>query len=785
MATFGIRTIFPRIYNTGKTYRTFKTVKDAEHDDELAQPVYQTERWTHRKSLQFDIPVNRGEYLVRLLFAEVYFTTAGKRIFNVYIEDSLEWENVDLVSEAGGPYTALTMDTKKTVNDGVLSIRLDKVLQNPKLNGIIVLPSFGVDGFVLVNANTNKDIDEDCIQCRDSSKSLNVRANVFGIVSSVEFTIDGPGGYKHTQVENVAVFAAFGDIYGDYFGHEFSIPGIYTVTAIAFTEQEGQGLASTPYTSTFEIVPAEPFGIEGFVLVDAHTNQELEGALECKPFVCLGNDKEKRFNIRAQTFGNVKSVMFSVNGPIADMQLEEKTPFSLFGDIEGDYIGYPLPPGRYNLTAWAFRKSKARGENSTYTLLFEISDEVKVTTETTSDTVTPITTTAEQGAPTLEAIQDPVTTTSPTEEDATTTTSTTTEVHTTTTMTTPVPSPQPTPSPVTPQPTFRPTLQPTPRPTPSPSLAPVTPQPTVRATLQPTPSPTPRPTPSPVTPQPTFLPTPQPTPRPTPRPSLAPTPMPTPEPTPQPVTPEPTPVPTPVPPTKAPPTPSPPTKAPPTPSPPTKAPPTPSPPTKAPPTPAPPTVAPTLPTPQSGQNEFTWDTNCVFNTETYDFCGKLELCSTSPDRFGYRQVPGGTCSSPGPIIRIDNGKRYVLTLVNNVTNTVTNLHTHGLHISGDGNADDVTRYVEFNHQLHYVWDLSRGNHMGGTYWYHAHHHGETYKQVNYGALGMLIVNDDFDSLLPAGLTNSDRIKTFLSNEKSFFAHYVAKNSFSGYLVWER
>jgi FtsP/CotA-like multicopper oxidase with cupredoxin domain len=107
------------------------------------------------------------------------------------------------------------------------------------------------------------------------------------------------------------------------------------------------------------------------------------------------------------------------------------------------------------------------------------------------------------------------------------------------------------------------------------------------------------------------------------------------------------------------------------------------------------------------------------------------------------------------------------------------LHTHGLHISGDGNADDVTRYVEFNHQLHYVWDLSKGNHMGGTYWYHAHHHGETYNQVNFGALGMLIVNDDFDSLLPAGLTNSDRIKTFLSNEKTLFAHYVAQNTIFG------
>ena len=44
---------------------------------------------------------------------------------------------------------------------------------------------------------------------------------------------------------------------------------------------------------------------------------------------------------------------------------------------------------------------------------------------------------------------------------------------------------------------------------------------------------------------------------------------------------------------------------------------------------------------------------------------------------------------------------------------------------------------------------------------------------------MLIVNDDFDSLLPAGLANADRIKAFLSNDKSLFAHYVAFNSIFG------
>lgn len=65
-----------------------------------------------------------------------------------------------------------------------------------------------------------------------------------------------------------------------------------------------------------------------------------------------------------------------------------------------------------------------------------------------------------------------------------------------------------------------------------------------------------------------------------------------------------------------------------------------------------------------------------------------------------------------------------------------------------------------------------------TGWYHAHKHLHTYDHVNFGGLGMLIVNDDFDTLLPPGLTNVDRIKRFLSNEKHVYLHYVAQN-----LIW--
>ena len=70
----------------------------------------------------------------------------------------------------------------------------------------------------------------------------------------------------------------------------------------------------------------------------------------------------------------------------------------------------------------------------------------------------------------------------------------------------------------------------------------------------------------------------------------------------------------------------------------------------------------------------------------------------------YRQA-GGAYSIPGPTIVMDPGKKYVLRFRNTLPYqpkvmehnifkdpNVTNVHTHGVHISGETPADDVTRF---------------------------------------------------------------------------------------------
>jgi FtsP/CotA-like multicopper oxidase with cupredoxin domain len=114
------------------------------------------------------------------------------------------------------------------------------------------------------------------------------------------------------------------------------------------------------------------------------------------------------------------------------------------------------------------------------------------------------------------------------------------------------------------------------------------------------------------------------------------------------------------------------------------------------------------------------------------------------------------------------GEQYVLTFKNlleyaepnpkhNVFKdpNITNIHTHGLHVSGETPADDITRQINGGQCGDYVYDVP-ANHMGGTLWYHAHHHGSTYLQVAGGAFGLLLIDDSLDGVPQSVADMSER-----------------------------
>ncbi|HEX6747818.1 MAG TPA: multicopper oxidase family protein [Longimicrobium sp.] len=78
----------------------------------------------------------------------------------------------------------------------------------------------------------------------------------------------------------------------------------------------------------------------------------------------------------------------------------------------------------------------------------------------------------------------------------------------------------------------------------------------------------------------------------------------------------------------------------------------------------------------------------------------------------------------------------------------TNLHTHGLHVSPNGNSDNVLLAIQPQSRFQYGIRLP-ASHTRGTYWYHAHTHGSTAVQVGSGMAGALIVEDDPARIPPA------------------------------------
>jgi FtsP/CotA-like multicopper oxidase with cupredoxin domain/peroxiredoxin len=71
----------------------------------------------------------------------------------------------------------------------------------------------------------------------------------------------------------------------------------------------------------------------------------------------------------------------------------------------------------------------------------------------------------------------------------------------------------------------------------------------------------------------------------------------------------------------------------------------------------------------------------------------------------------------------------------------TNLHTHGLHVSPDGNSDNIFQSIDPGRSLTFTFEL-RDDHPSGIFWYHPHKHGSVAYQLSNGLGGALIVEGD-------------------------------------------
>jgi FtsP/CotA-like multicopper oxidase with cupredoxin domain len=94
---------------------------------------------------------------------------------------------------------------------------------------------------------------------------------------------------------------------------------------------------------------------------------------------------------------------------------------------------------------------------------------------------------------------------------------------------------------------------------------------------------------------------------------------------------------------------------------------------------------------------------------------------------------------PGPTLRLRPGDELAVRLVNHLDEP-TNLHVHGLHVSPQGDGDNVFIAVVPGEGHDYSYRLP-ADHPPGVYWYHPHHHGMVADQIFAGLFGAIIVED--------------------------------------------
>ena len=148
-------------------------------------------------------------------------------------------------------------------------------------------------------------------------------------------------------------------------------------------------------------------------------------------------------------------------------------------------------------------------------------------------------------------------------------------------------------------------------------------------------------------------------------------------------------------------------------------------------------------------------------------------------------------SLPSPTMRFKRGNEYRVRLVNNLgpespnnpshimngykdPNT-TNIHTHGMHISGEYPGDYIFTKVEPGSEHTFIYNVPC-DHAGGTMWYHPHHHGSITMQVGAGCAGMLIVEyDQEEEGLPNWLVNMTEYTVVLQMLTLGFMTTISEN----------
>jgi len=129
VSTDGISYMADVFYTGGKTVSRSNAISGTSDDT-----LYQSERYNQ---VGYDIPLSNGAYTVTLHFAETYWTSDGRRVFDVLAEGQTVIDDLD-IHRMVGANAAYTVDVPVHVEDGVLNLAFVAGSDKPVISAITI-----------------------------------------------------------------------------------------------------------------------------------------------------------------------------------------------------------------------------------------------------------------------------------------------------------------------------------------------------------------------------------------------------------------------------------------------------------------------------------------------------------------------------------------------------------------------------------------------------------------------------------------------------------------------
>ncbi|GGA40037.1 beta-1,3-glucanase family protein [Dyella nitratireducens] len=147
-------------FNGGAASGTGSTINTAGVTNPAPQSVYQHQRVGNNFTYTLPGLTAGASYMVRLHFAEFYWTKAGQRVFNVSINGTQVLSNFDIVATAGGQDMAIVEPFTATANtQGQIVLQFTTDTDNAEINGIeVIAPPPGSPSSVTATAVSTSQI---------------------------------------------------------------------------------------------------------------------------------------------------------------------------------------------------------------------------------------------------------------------------------------------------------------------------------------------------------------------------------------------------------------------------------------------------------------------------------------------------------------------------------------------------------------------------------------------------------------------------------------------------